>query len=124
MVDTLTPVQQKAIELMIDGTHTMKEIAVQCEVSYQTLRKWRMKKEFIAELASLRREACSEAQQRLMAKANHAADRLIEMMDDPEANRVNFQASKLVLELALQSGFVEFEERLLVLEEALAERQV
>ncbi len=124
MVETLNPSQEKAVGLMIDGELSMKQIATECGVSYQTIRVWRMKPEFIQELATRRREACSEAQQRLMAKANHAADRLIAMMDDPEAGRVSFQAAKVVLEMALQSGFIEFEERLLALEEALQERQV
>lgn len=120
----LTDVQAKAIELMLEGDKTQKQIADELGVAHQTVRGWRMKPEFIAELATRRREACADAQQRLMAKANHAADRLIEMMDDPKANRINFQACKAVLEMALQSGFIEFEERLLVLEEALSERQV
>lgn len=120
----LTEQQQKAIELMVDGSMSYKDIAKECGVEYQTIRKWRMKPEFVSELAALRREACSEAQSKLMAKANYAADKLIKMMDDEKTTRFQFQAAKLVLELALQSGFIEFEERLQVLEDALAERQV
>ena len=123
MVD-LNEQQKKAIELMIDGELKYKEIAAEVGVEYQTLRKWRMKPEFIKELASLRREASSEAQSKLMAKANHAADKMISMIDDKDATRIQFQAAKAVLEMALQSGFIEFEERLQQLEDALSERQV
>jgi len=116
--------QMKAIELMIDGEKNYKDIAKECGVEYQTLRKWRMKPEFIKELADRRREASSEAQSMLMSKAIHAAKKLISMIDDKDATRIQFQAAKAVLEMALQSGFIEFEERLQVLEDALAERQV
>ena len=120
----LSEQQMKAIELMIDGDKNYKQIASECEVAYQTIRKWRMQAEFIRELASRRREAMSEAQAKLMAKANYAAQRMIDMMDDEKSTRIQFQAAKAVLEMALQSGFIEFEERLEILEEALAERQV
>ena len=121
---TLDEQHLKAIELMVDGDKNYKTIAQELGIAHQTLRKWRMQPEFIKELASRRREAMSEAQAKLMAKADHAANRLIEMMDDPKANRINFQAAKVILEMALASGFIEFEERLQSLEDALAERQV
>lgn len=120
----LTPQQNKAIDLMVDGDKSYKDIAKEVDVEYQTLRKWRMKPEFIKELASRRRESSSEAQSMLMSKALHAARKLISMIDDKDATRIQFQAAKAVLEMALQSGFIEFEERLQTLEDALAERQV
>ena len=124
MENELTDVQLKAIDLMMDGKKTLKDIATDCGVAYQTVRSWRIKPDFIKELASRRREATTEAQARLMAKANYAADKLISMMDDKKATRIQFQAAKAVLDMALASGFIEFEERLQVLEDALAERQV
>lgn len=114
----------KAIELMIDGDKNYKQIAAELKIEYQTLRKWRTQPEFIKELAARRRESMSEAQAKLMAKANHAADKLIAMMDDKDATRIQFQAAKVILEMGLASGFIEFEERLQALEDALAERQV
>ncbi len=120
----LSDSQMKAIDLMVEGKLNLKQIAAEVEAGYQTVRKWRTQKDFVAELAQRRREASSEAQAKLQASANHAAERLIAMIDDPDANRINFQAAKAVLEMALQSGFIEFEERLQQLEEALAERQV
>jgi uncharacterized protein involved in exopolysaccharide biosynthesis len=124
MDNELTDVQIKAIDLMMDGKKTLKDIATDCGVAYQTVRSWRIKPEFVKELAARRREATTEAQSRLMAKANYAADKLIGMMDDTKATRIQFQAAKAVLDMALASGFIEFEERLQVLEDALAERQV
>ncbi len=120
----LTEAQVKAIDLMVEGKKSFKEIATECGVAYQTVRSWRIKPIFVSELAARRREATVEAQSRLMAKANYAADKLIGMMDDKNATRIQFQAAKAVLDMALASGFIEFEERLQTLEDALAERQV
>ncbi len=113
-----------ALDLMMTGKMNLKQIAEEVGVAYQTLRSWKTQKDFIAELALRRREASAQAQAILQDKATHAAIRMAEMIDDPEANRINFQACKVVLEMAVQSGMIEFEERLMTLEEALAERHV
>jgi hypothetical protein len=121
----LSEQQQKALDLMIEGSLNLKQIAKEVGVAYQTVRKWRSTNvEFKAELLSRHRDALVEAQSLLQSKVVHAMKRMIEMMDDPKANRINFQACKAVIDLANMTTILEFQEEVEQLKEALAERQV
>lgn len=123
MENNLTEPQLQAVERILAG-EAFQSIADDLGIHINTLRKWRNKKEFVAELARQRQTLVKEAQSILSAAASHAARRLVEMMDDPNTTRNQLDAAKKVYDAAIQGGLIEFEDRLNNLEEALNERQV
>jgi transposase-like protein len=118
----LSPGQLTAIDLIVAG-QTYKSIAEQVGVHYNTLAKWRMNKNFVKELNKSRKEAIKGAQAIMATNASYAAERIIQIMDDPEATRTQLAAARLVYEYGIGTSVEEFEERMEKLEESIT-RQV
>ena len=114
----LTDKQSRAVELLILGT-TVVKVAKEMEVSEQTLHKWKKKPEFVEALTQAKKEAIKKAQLVFSVKAEYAAKRLVEMIDDKDATTVQFKAATFVYSSAIGGTIEDFEERLLQIEESV-----
>lgn len=118
----LSPGQLKAIEMIVEG-RSYKEVCDEVGISKSGLAKWRCNKNFIKELSKNRKQATKEAQNMAATNASYALQRIIEIIDDPEATRTQLAAAVKVYEYGTGATIQEFEERIGKLEEMVT-RQV
>ena len=95
----LKPHHMRAIELMVEGELTDKGIARVMEVAPETLSRWKRSEVFMEELDRQLKEVDRYRRLRYRAKANYAADVLVELMFSAPP-RVALEAVKEVLRLA------------------------
>lgn len=93
--------QHKAIELLLEGS-TNDEIATELSVHVETVRKWRRSKVFARFFSKERGKAVETAKAILQSNATHAAQKLVEMIDDKDITRNQFNAAMKVLEMSFQ----------------------
>lgn len=118
----LSPGQLKAIEMIVEG-QSYKEVCEEVGISKSGLAKWRCNKNFVKELSKNRKQATKEAQNMAATNASYALQRIVEIIDDPEATRTQLAAAVKVYEYGTGTTIQEFEERIEKLEEMVT-RQV
>lgn len=110
-IDKLKPEQLEMLELVLEGK-TWVEISEIMNLHINTVYKRKNKEDFQAALKEKRRDGIRQAQAVFANKAAWAAKRIIEMVDDPEATRVQFQAATFVYQAGVGITIEEFAERL------------
>lgn len=112
----LTEDQCKLIEDLLAGK-TVREIADELGIHYNTVLQRKKKPLVKKALQDLRKEYMVSAQNKFVAKASWAAQKIIDMVDDPNATRVQFQAACKIYDVGVSIGIEELEERVIALEE-------
>lgn len=117
-MEKLNPDQLKMLSLILEGKNNL-EIAKELDIHINTFYQRRAKDVFQEALRESYKDAVSTAQGIFSQKAAWAAKRIIEMVDDPEATRVQFQAACKVYDSAVGVTIEDFEDRLLAVEESV-----
>lgn len=117
-IDKLKPEQVDLLERVLRG-ETYKQIASDLGIHINTLYKRKERPEFQEALKEAQRAGIMQAQAVFTNKAAWAAKKIVEMVDDPEATRVQFQAACKVYDSAVGITVEEFEDRIIALEESI-----
>lgn len=114
----LTDDQIQLIEWIAEGK-PCKEMAEiwGCHINTITARK--KHPAVVAALRDARRAGVNRAQAVFMNKAAWAAQKIVDMVDDPEATRVQFQAACKVYDSSVGTSVEDMEERIIALEEQI-----
>ncbi len=95
------------------------EIAQELRVHFNTITNWKKNDVFKEEMRSQRKELCRTAQNVIANKAEYAARRICEMIDEADTTRIQFAAAVKVYETAIQTSIEDFENRIEELEQAI-----
>lgn len=118
-IEKLTPEQLRMLELVLADEKSNKEIADELGIHINTFYQRKNKKIFQEALKDQYKEGIRSAQAVFAGKAAYAAKRIAEMIDDPEATRVQFQAACKVYDSAVGITIDDFEDRLIAIEESV-----
>jgi hypothetical protein len=115
-------VDQKLLNLLACGA-TKESAARQAGVSVRTVHRRMADPEFCSELQALRADMVQRTAGALTAAGTAAVQTMLELMKAPASGPVRLGAARAVLELGLKvREMAEFEERLAVLEQQLAQK--
>lgn len=118
-MEALTPVQNRALNLLAAG-RTEKEVAAKTGVSARTISRWKTNKNFKSLLSSATAAVYDMAVAELVAGSQIAAQKLKEIIDDPEVPSKNkISAINVLLNHASKAKESLLEQRLERLEENL-----
>ncbi len=118
MITELSEPQLKCIGFLLEG-RTHQDISGEIGVHYNTITNWKKNDLFKGEMARQRKELAKNAQNVFANKAEYAAKRIVEMIDEPDTNRIQFAAAVKVYDSASQISIEDFEKRIEELEEAI-----
>lgn len=116
--DKLNDEQIRMLALVLEGK-TYVQIADEMGVHINTVYQRKNKEDFKAALKERYQEAVGQAQRVFSTKAAWAAQKIVDMVDDPEATRVQFQAACKVYDSAVGVTIEEFEDRLIEIEDSV-----
>lgn len=95
------------------------EIALQLGVHFNTIGNWKKNEAYKEELSRQRKEMTKSAYNIFAGKAEYAARRIVEMIDDKEVNRIQFSAACKVFDTATATSVEDFEKRIEELEDKI-----
>lgn len=114
--EQLSPQQHDAIQMILDGANNF-QVADKLGVHVETVRRWRKAKIFAREFVKNKNEAMETAKSILQTNATSAAQKLVDMIDDGNITRNQYNASIKVLEMSFQFAEIdEMRERIAKLE--------
>jgi hypothetical protein len=114
----ITEEQAQLVEMLSKGMK-MQEIADVLGVHINTVTNRKKSPIVQSALKEVRKEAVRMAQNLMGNKATWAAQKIIDMVDDPDATRVQYQAACKVYDAGIGITVEDFEERLEKLEESV-----
>ena len=117
-VEQLEPEKLEMLAYTLEGM-TWKDMSEKMGVHINTIYKRKNSDDFQAALKEKHRECVRQAQNVFANKAAWAAQKIIDMVDDPETTRVQFQAATFVYEAGVGITIEEFEDRLIDIEESI-----
>lgn len=117
-VEKLKPEQMEMLQYVLEGK-TWVDISELMGLHIQTVYKRKNKEDFQAALKEKRKDCIRLAQAVFSNKAAWAAKRIIEMVDDPDVTRVQFQAATFVYTQGVGITVEEFADRLEELEQSV-----
>lgn len=116
--EKLSDEQIEMLGYVLEGK-TWVEISEKMNVHINTVYKRKNKEAFQVALKEKQKEGVRQAQAVFANKAAWAAQKIINMVDDPEATRVQFQAACKVYDSAVGITVEDFEDRIIALEESI-----
>jgi transcriptional regulator with XRE-family HTH domain len=93
--------QQKAVTMLVDG-YTGKEVAEALGVTETTVSKWRKRKVFCREYVRLAQQVTENGINILKTNLTEAVQRLIEISESSNPNRVQLEANKHIIKLVME----------------------
>jgi hypothetical protein len=107
IIEKLSPVQQKAIALLADGS-SVTDAAQQCEIARKTLSSWlNGNEDFQAALSAATAEIFSDEVRRIKSKTAKAIDVLFDSLESDNARIRLSAASKLLTVVGLQTSIAD-----------------
>ncbi len=108
--DKLSAPQQRAVQLLLDGKPAVR-VCEMLEIVPSTLYRWRQNPEFAAAYREAKRSISERTTELLQLAATRAVARLVELMNDNNANEVpasiQFAAARSILDLHFKSAELE-----------------
>ncbi len=109
-VDKLSAPQQRAIQLLLDGKPSVR-VCDELEIVPSTLWRWRQNSEFAAAYREAKRTISERTSELLQLAATRAVARLVDLMNDNNANEVpasvQYAAARSILELHYKGTEIE-----------------
>jgi len=99
--DELTPQQQRAIQLLLDGKPSVR-VCEELDIVASTLWRWRQEPRFAAAYREARQATNERTRELLQLAATRAVKRLVELMEDKSLDvpaSVQFASARSILDL-------------------------